>query len=169
MPVTAIRPIRERIAAELFDRLALLTAGYSAYTPVVEVIRPTRLGGFTPKHLQIVLTLGPEEIDEELSCPGNPPSVARRQTFNIRCHVLPSEKDPTIADEITTTMVADVIKVVCDESVITAPWHTMGGLAINSEWQAQETIDADGSYVGANIPLAVTYKTDEGNPYNLRT
>lgn len=167
--VEPVRPVSERIASVLFGRLQFLAAQYSLYTPVCEVIRPTRMGGFTPKHLQIVLTQEAPEIDEELGCPGNPPATGYRLLFNIRCHAMPSEKDITVIDEILNTMAADVVLVVCDEDVHDqGQWHTMNDLAINSEFQSLESIEPDGSYVGVNVPLLVTYRTDENNPYNVR-
>lgn len=164
MPVTSVRPVVEQIAQTLVDRLSLLTAGYSIFTPVPEVIRPTRNGNWTPKHLQIVVTNGDSEVDEELSLPGNPPATCRKQTFNIHCHLLPSEKDTTPIDELVETMVADVITVVANDSW----WWAFDGLAINAEFQTTTPLESDGSFGGVTIPLVVTYRTDEGNPYNVR-
>lgn len=167
--VEAVRPVSERIASVLFGRLQFLAAQYSVYTPASEVIRPTRLGGYTPKHLQIVLTQEAPAINEELGCPGNPPATAFDLLFNIRCHVLPSEKDITVVDEIINTFAADVVMVVTDEVTHDqGPWYTMNDLAINAEFQTQEAIEPDGSFVGVNVPLLVTYRTDENNPYNVR-
>lgn len=172
MPLNT-RPVIERIAEALLYRLRLLTAGYSVFTPVREVIRPTRLGGYTPRHLQIVVTqLAPERMPE-YDLPGDPPALAWMVQFNIRCHVLPSEKDTTEVDEITNTMAADVVKVVCDETAelpefVGFAWHTFRNLTIWAEWQSMEAIDSDGSFDGINIPLAVTYRTDETNPYIAR-
>lgn len=172
MPLNT-RPVIERIAEALLYRLRLLTAGYSVFTPVLEVIRPTRLGGFTPRHLQIVVTQNAPERVTDYDLPGNPPATAWVVQFNIRCHVLPSEKDTTEVDEIVNTMAADVVKVVCDETAelpefVDTAWHTFRDLAIVAEWQTQETIDSDGSSDGINVPLAVTYRTDETNPYIAR-
>lgn len=163
MPVT-VAPVSELIARELLTRLIKLEDGYSAYSDVVQVVRPTRMGGFTPQHLQIVLTQSSPEIDEELSRPGNPPATAFRMLFNIRCHVMPSEDDPDAVDEFCNTIAADVVRAVCDET----DWHTMGGNAINSEWQTHENIDGDGSLDGVNVPLLVTFRTDENNPFQMR-
>lgn len=163
MPVT-VAPVSELIARELLRRLERLEDGYSVYSDVVQVIRPTRLGGFTPKHLQIVLTQSSPEIDEELSHPGNPPATAYRVTFNIRCHVMPSEDDIAAVDDIVNTLAADVTRVVCDET----NWHTFAGNAVDAEWLAHENIDGDGSIDGVNVPLAVVFRTDETNPYNVR-
>lgn len=149
---------------ELFDRLQKLTAQYSVYSPVSEVIRPTRLGGYTPKHLQIVLTKGDDERAAELDCPGNPPAEAHRQIFNIRCHILPSEKDPTPVDEYCEVLEADVKRVVTDVT----RWECFAGNAITAEWLATENVDSDGSSDGINVPIAITYRTDENNPFNVR-
>jgi hypothetical protein len=164
MSVISVRPVVSRIADELFARLQRLAAGDSDYTQVYEVIKPTRLGQYTPRHLQIVVTKGTAEELTELSCPGNPPSIAWKQTFNIRCHVMPSEKDPTPVDEYCEVFEADVIRIVCNYS----RWWTFGELAINAEWLPSESIDSDGSFDGMNVPIAITYRVDEGNPYNVR-
>lgn len=164
MSVVSVRPINERIAYALFERLQYLAAGYSPYTAVSEVIRPTRMGGYTPKHLQIVLTQDAPERNEELDCPGNPPAIAWDQRFNIRCHVMPSEKDPTPVDELVNTMAADVQQVVTDAT----DWHTFGDLALNAQWQTPENIDGDGGIDGINVPLVITYRVAENNPYQKR-
>jgi hypothetical protein len=62
------------------------------------------------------------------------------------------------------------VRVVCDEAMIedSTQWHTMGNLAVNAEWQTHENIDSDGSYDGVNIPLLVTYRVSENNPFEVR-
>lgn len=165
MSVTAALPVVERIADAIYQRLRLLAAGYSPLTPVSEVIRPKQRGGYTPKHLQIVLTQAEPETIPELDHEGNPPAQAWRQTFNIRCHVNISEKNPTPVDTIINTMAADVQKVVCDAGT---QWYSFGGLAIDAEWLGRENIDADGGIDGINVPLAVTFRVSEGNPYAVR-
>lgn len=164
MSVIAILPISERIADALFERLRLLESGHSVLTPSPQVIRPTRLGGFTPKHLQIVLTQNAPQRVPEMDYPGSPPANCYSITFNIRCHVMPSEKDPAAVDTLINAMSADVVRVVCDAT----NWHTFGELAIDSEWEPHENIDGDGSFDGVNVPLTVFYRTDETNTYNLR-
>jgi hypothetical protein len=157
-------PVVTRIGDELFDRLNKLTAGWSSFTAAYEVIQPKRLGDYTPRHLQIVLTRGQQDELVELMCPGNPPARAWRQVFDIRCHVLPSEKDPTSVDTYCDIIAADVVRVVCEPS----RWYTFGELAINAEWQPLETINSDGGIDGVNVPIAIAYRTDEGNPFNVR-
>lgn len=168
MPITL--PVQERIAEELFFRLQFLASGYDPDVPVSEVVRPTRLGSWTPQHMQIVLTAADAEVNPELQCPGNPPAVAWNVTFNIRCHLLPSESDTTPIDRYKLLMVAAVHKVVQDTALLTFtyPWHTFNDLALDSRWQTPEQIDADGGVDGINVPLLVIYRTDETNPYNVR-
>jgi hypothetical protein len=48
-------------------------------------------------------------------------------------------------------------------------WHTMGGIAINSDIGDLTPFDsADGEFNGMTIPIEIIYRTDEGNPYNVR-
>lgn len=172
MPLAA-KPVIERIAEAIIYRLQLLAADYSPHTAVSEVIRPLRMGGFTPKHMQIVLTqLAPQRVFE-LDMPGNPPANAYALQFNIRCHVMPSEKDTTPVDEVINTFAADVIKVVGDtttelEEYRAYAWTSFRGLAIDAEWQSQEAVAADGGPSGVNVPLIVTYRVQESDPYQLR-
>lgn len=102
----------------------------------------------------------------ELDCFGNPPAVAVRQTWNIRCHIVPSEKDPTPVDEYCDSLKSAVQAVVIDSGV---RWYTFGELAVDAEWMPIENIDSDGGIDGFNQPIAVTYKTDEGNIYVSRS
>lgn len=164
MSLIAILPISERIADALFERLQLLESGHSVLTPSPQVVRPTRLGGFTPKDRQVVLTQSSPERVPELDYPGNPPANCYSITFNIRCHVLPSEKDPTPIDTIVNAMSADVVKVITEPT----NWHTFGGLAIDAELEAHENIDGDGGIDGVNVPVTVFYRTSETNPYTSR-
>lgn len=170
MSVVAARPILEQIAQELYARVRVLSSGYSNATYAPEVIRPVARDAYTPRHLQIVITQQPPQANPALSCPGNPPSQAWDIQFDIRCHVNPSERDTTPVDEYVNTMAADVIKAVCDEDYheMEYPWHTFENLALNAQWQTPETIDASGGFDGINVPLLVTYRTDEDNPYNRR-
>jgi hypothetical protein len=160
MPVSVL----ESISIVLFERLKLLVDQTTYNTNVCEVIRPTRFGTWTPQHLQIVLTKGGEEVDEELSHPGNPPAIARRQTFNIRCHVMTDEQDLDAVETVINTFAADVVKVVCTE----ANWYQFGGLSINAEWLPVEDVQADGGADGVNVPIAIIYRTSEGDPYTVR-
>jgi hypothetical protein len=160
MPLTVL----DEITAVLVERLETLKNGVED-TVVTEVIQPTRLGTWTPRDSQIVVVQANPELVPELMCPGNPPAEAWRQTFNLCLHIKPSESDTEAADPKLNRFVADVRKVVCDPA---ATWHNFGGWSIDATWQTMENIDSGEGIDGVNMPLAITYRTDEGNPYNVR-
>ena len=168
MSVTEARPVSERIASQLYSRLRLLAAGYSDQVLVPSVKRTDHADDGTPEHLQIVLTQGSPQRNEELDCPGNPPANAYDIQFNIRVRVMLSESDPTPEDEIVNTIAAEVVRVVCDDSYLSYPWHTFENLAVNAVWQSHENVDGDELFDGVNIPLLVTYRVSETNPYEVR-
>lgn len=160
MPLT----ILENIAVELERRLNLMVGNTDYGTNVFEVIRPTRLDGFTPRNRQIVMTQGEEEISEELSCPGNPAAIARIQRFNIRCHIMTDELARDAIDTNINSFAADVVLAVTDDY---ATWHTFDNNAIDAAWGNRELVAADGGIDGMNLPLFVTYRTDENDPYTI--
>lgn len=164
MPVTVVRPVVERIGAAIAKRLDLLTSGFSSHFIASEVVRPQRFAQYTPRDNQIVVAYGENEAVEELSRPGNPPAMARDQTFNIYCHVMPSEKDPTAVDEYMSVVASEVVRAV---STPPANWHNFTGLAIDAVWESHEQIDSE-RVSGVNVPLRVLYRTDENNPYIAR-
>ena len=166
MSLSASTPVVERIAQVIYDRLMLLTAGGSAYIYVSEVVRYNRKDTYTPTDKQIVLTMGANERVPELDHEGNPPAVCRQQTFNIRCHVIPSEFDETPSDTYVNLMVFEAMKAITNNQ---ATWHNFDNLAIDAEFDSTEPIEDDGTGIdGANLPLLVRYRTDENNPYNVR-
>lgn len=158
--------VAEEIALVLKSRLEEMIGDSLTYpTDVVEVIRPTRFGDFTPLDRQVVLVQGQPEIVPELSYPGNPPAVAYRQTYQIRCHIMGSERNPEVIDSVINQFHADVVKAIYADGNV---WHTMDGNAVDAEWRSPEYVTADGGLDGVNVPLVVTYRTDEGDPTVVR-
>lgn len=164
MSLITERPVVALIADVLFARLETLVAAQDEAVPIAEVIRPRRIGGYTPKHRQIVLTRGEAVRNTELDCPGNPPAVCWVQTFNIRIAIAPSEKDPTPIELYEDALSASVYKAV----TLPSQWHTMGGNAIDAAFGDPEQVDGDGGYEGVNLPLNVTYRVSENDPYAVR-
>lgn len=164
MPLVTERPVVSAIADVLFERLETLVAAPIGEIVVPGVVRPTKLGTYTPEHLLIVLTRGESVRVPELDCPGNPPAVCRRQTFGVRVHIAPSEKDATPIELYEDVAEAEIHKAVTG----TAAWHTFGGNAINAEIGIVERISGDGGYDGISIPVLVTYRADEDDPYQVR-
>ncbi len=164
MPVTLT--VLEEIAVALFDRLEAMVDSDDYQTEVSGVLRLPRNGGeYTPEHLQIIIRQGDDEIDDELSYPGNPPAIAHRQTFNLRCHVMTSKRDTDPVESIINTFQADVIK------CLTAGnnWYQFDGNATDAKIGSPEPINEDGGPDGFNLPISILYRVDENNPYNARS
>lgn len=164
MPLVTERTVVSLIADVLFARLETLVASPDEPIPIAEVIRPKKIGGYTPRHRQIVLTRGAAARNTELDCPGNPPAVCWVQTFNIRITIAPSEKDPTPIELYEDALSASVYKAV----TLPSQWHTMGGNAIDAAFGDPEMVDGDGGYEGMALPLLVTFRVSENNPYAVR-
>lgn len=163
MPVTST--VLESIAVALFDRLEAMVGSDDYQTEVASVLRLPRNGGeYSIEHLQIVIRQGSDDIDSELSYPGNPPAIAHRQTFNLRCHVLTSERDTDPVEPIVNAFAADVIKCL----TAGADWYQFGGTAIDATVGAVEQVNEDGGIDGFSLPIVILYRVDENNPYNSR-
>ena len=165
MSVTFQTPVVSRISDEIFARLQALVSGSAGAYSFADVVRPTKLATYTPQHGLIVLTRGEVSRVTELDCPGNPPAVAFRQTFSIRVHIAPSEKDTTPVEVYEDVMEAEIHKAIVNDA---ATWHTFGDLAINADLGSQQTVVSDGSYDGIAVPLVVTFRVTEGDPYTVR-
>jgi hypothetical protein len=163
MPIAV--SVLEMIANVLYERLLTLVNNSTYTNNVIEVVRPTRNGNYTPQDMQIVLTQGPSSRVEDLDCPGNPPAVAKQQIFNIRCHVLNDEASTEAIDSRLNSIASDVVQAV---SLPGSTWHNFDGNAIDAAWQDTESVNADGGIDGINVPIAIIYRTDENSPYNVR-
>tara|TARA_R110000868_G_scaffold268152_1_gene527385 strand:+ start:1137 stop:1628 length:492 start_codon:yes stop_codon:yes gene_type:complete len=162
MPVTLT--VADYIAEELVDRLETLING-TEQTDVVEVVRATRLGTFTPQDLQIVVMQSNPEIVPELMIPGNPPAEAWSLTFNLYLHMMPSETDSEVIDQKRNRFSADVRKVICTP---TATWHNFDGYSIDANFGTLENIESGEGCGGIMMPLTVIFRTNEGDPYTVR-
>lgn len=161
MPLAVV----EQIALALKSRLdAMIDDSVNFPVNVSEVVRPTRFGDFTPLDRQIVLVQGQLETVPELSHPGNPPAQAYRITFQIRGHVINDERAFLAIDETLNQFHADIVQAVAVDST----WQTFGGLSFDAEWKPPEYVAADGGIDGINVPLAVSFRTDEDNPTQVR-
>ena len=161
MPLAVV----EQIALEIKSRLDAMKGNVSYSTDVLEVVRPTRFGDFTPKDRQIMLVQGPQELVAELSHPGNPPAQAYRQIYQIRCHLMPSERSTATIDELLNQFQADIVRAIAG---VSSTWHTFGGLANDAQFMSPEYVSADGGLDGINCPIAVTFRTDDDDPTQVR-
>jgi hypothetical protein len=158
-------PVVESIAQELESRLQAMVGSALYTTTVVEVIRPTRNGNYTPLDGQIVLTYGSVEPVPELMLPGEPVALAWNQTFVIHLHVLTDEESQEPIDLVVQQFAADLQKAVC---ITGQDWHRFGGWAIDSEWQSLQLIVNDGGLDGVALYLKVLYRVSERDPTVVR-
>lgn len=164
MSVITEKPVVTKISDEIFARLeTLVTEPNDAFT-FVNVVRPTKLAQYTPDHGLIVLTRGEVIRATEMDCPGNPPAIGWQQTFLVRVHIAPSEKDSTPVE-----FYEDVAEAAIHKAIRTnATWHTFDSNAINADFGPQQMSVSDGGYDGIAVPIMVMYRTSEGDPYTVR-
>jgi len=165
MPIAGQTPVVSRISDEIFARLQTLVSGAAGAYEFVNVVRPTKLATYTPQHGLIVLTRGEVVRVPEIDCPGNPPAIGWRQTFLIRVHIAPSERDTQPVEVYEDIMEAEIHRAIVTDA---STWHTFGDLAIVADLEPRQTVTSDGSYDGIAIPLSVTYRVTEGDPYTVR-
>lgn len=164
MSVTYQMPVISRIADEVYSRLLALVSNDNGPYEFTNVVRPTKLATYSPENGLIVLTRGDYVRVPDLDCPGNPPAMAWQQTFLIRVHIAPSERDDIPVDFYEDIAEAEIHKAIRT----TATWHTFDGNAINADFEARQTATRDGGYDGIAVPLLVTYRTEEGDLYTTR-
>lgn len=160
-------PIAEAIAVLVKQRLGVITTddGYEVDVPSVE--RPKRLSTFAPRDFQLVVTQGPITPNPALMRPGNPPAIAWVAPFAIEGTLRDSETSTTAVDTWRNRFLADVMRAVTEDD--TPNWWTWGGNAIDTTFGTVTNIDdEDGSHNGFQLIMQVTFRTDEGNPYNVR-
>lgn len=164
MSVTYTIPVVTLISDEIAYRLQSIVGGFAGAYTFSGVVRPTKIATYTPQHGLIVLTRGEVVRATDLDCPGNPPANAYRQTFLIRVHIAPSEDDPQPVEVHEDQIEAEILRAIRNGD----DWHTFGDLSINADFGAQMTVTSDGGYDGIAIPLTVTYRIAEGDPYTVR-
>lgn len=165
MSVVVQRPVVTLISEEIERRLQTLIGGEGGTYTFTDVVRPTRIAQYSPRHGTIVLTRGDIARVPEIDHPGNPPANGYRQTFLIKVHIAPSENDETPIEVYEDAAEAGILRAIRVDN----DWHTFDANAINADFGAQMIFNAtDGAYEGIAIPLNVTYRISEGDPYTVR-
>lgn len=159
--------ISELVALEIVDRLEQITIANGYAFDVASVDRvPRNARDWTPRHLSIVVEQDDEERNEELSHAGNPPAIAYDATYNIHVFVRESDKATAPANQMENAMVAAVKQAVTDDGV---DWHTFDDNAIDGQFGSiRPYLSSEGDHAGATVPLVVTYRVSETNPYESR-
>lgn len=159
-------PIPERIAAVIVSRLEAITTANGYAIDVENVIRPDRQARvFTPKNNIIIVEQADSVPVPELDHPGNPPAICKALTFQIFAMNRPLDKSETPVATNNNTLEACVIKAICSPT----DWHHFSNLAINAVFgTAQPCESSQGDHAGVMLPLIVTYRHSETDPYTVR-
>lgn len=159
--------VPETIATTLVTRLEAITEANGYNFTVAGVVRPNRLQkGITPEHLQIQVRQGVNVYNAALSHEGNPPAMAYNCVYELHCFVRNDDESTTASATFENDFEAAVKQAVCS----TSDWYNFGGNAIISDWgQSRPFVSQEGNHAGITIPLIVTYRVSETDPYTVRS
>lgn len=159
-------PIPERIAGVIVTRLEAITTTNGYAITVDDVVRPDRQArAYTPKNNLIIVEQADSVPVPELDHPGNPPAICEALTFQIYALNRPGDKTNTAAATNSNELEACVKKAICS----TADWHTFSNLAINAVFGTTQQLEStNGDHAGVMVPLIVTYRYSETDPYTVR-
>src|SRR3990172_3996785 len=115
----------EQIAQALVTQLETIRRSNGYEVDVAEVVRPRRLGGFTPRDHQIVVMQEDPELLGEMEVENT--MLQWVQPFNLSCLIRTSETEIMPSDQTVNEFRSDVEKAVLSESA-PAWW---AGLAVN--------------------------------------
>jgi hypothetical protein len=157
--------IAEQIVTKVKDRLAEINVadGYQFTTP--EVVRPLRFVNNRFQNLQILVTISEIATNQSLSHPGNPPAIAKDMTVMCSCYGMVSKTDKNPADYWRNRIFGAMSKAITTG----VAWWQWGGLAINTMvgnpiYRAED----GGANVGVQLPVIITFRTDEDDPFQVR-
>ena len=152
-------PIVELITRNIETTLASVTMPERFWlhpTDSVTVLRPTKTGEYSPRHLQMVLVQGDPTRATDLDIPGNPPAVGWRQAYSVNCVIIVAERSSWSIDEAANIFWANVVKTVSADP-------QRGGLANDTVLLAPQLWREIG-YEGITVEFDVIYRCAENDP-----
>lgn len=160
-------PIPERIAAVIVTRLEAITVTNGYAFNVAGVIRPDRQArSYTPKNNLLLLEQGDSVPAPELDIPGNPPAIAEILTFQIYGINRVGDRAATARSVGDNTLEACIKKAIVAG---TTAWYHFTSLALNAAFGVtQPFASQSGDHAGIMVPLIVTYRYSELDPYTVR-
>ena len=148
-------PVVDRILANVRTRMAAYTSAF----------RSTKVATWQPKDLVIHVEQGEMTPRPELGFPGNPPAQAYEVAVIISGITKPSDDDTTPIDQLRNRLSAEIIKAATNA----ARWHTWGELAIDTQLgNIEPHVSEDGGMPAVKVNMAITFRTDEDDPYQVR-
>jgi hypothetical protein len=147
-------PVSEQIMAALASRLGGIT-GTGYHQNVHAVVRPTRMGGFTPTDKDIILRFNSYTGDVNLSPCGY---IDRDMMVKAECVLQPAESSTTSVDEAILWFAGDVEKSIKSDD-------TLGGLCHWADVTDVNRIDsANADYDGADVTIQIRFRTSRTDP-----
>ena len=157
--------IAEQILVKIKARLALVTAAEGYEVSVSQVVRPKRIETIQPKDYTVVIEQQSLIPNPAISHHGNPPAQGWTMPVVIRGVLRQSEDNSSAKDTLKHQFYAECHKAICDAT----SWWNWDGLAIDTEFGNVESIESGGGQNnGFAMTIAVHFRTDENNPYNVR-
>lgn len=160
-------PVPERIAEVIKTRLETITIANGYTFDIVSVDRPKRFGtDWRPRNMSAVIVQGSDNENEEQTHPGNPPAIGYDTEFSIHAFVIESDYSEETFETQVNEFVTAIKKAVVAGSNY---WGQFGGLSLFAEWgRVQPYYSEDGDNQGAVVPLTVTYRVSERDPFEVR-
>jgi len=163
-------PINQTIINTVITRLGNITTanGYEFNVGTVG-ISDRDTDGWTPSYRGILVEQQEDTENEEMSCPGNPPRLAREMILNLYGFVKCLDRDEAQAgidsqDTTENQMAAAIQKAIANADAAT--WHTFGSNAIDAAFTSFEHVNEAG-WDAVVVQLTVYYRVNETNPYSL--
>jgi hypothetical protein len=163
---SALLSIPERIALEIVERLELISLAASFDFDVVDVIRPDRTArNWTPKNFRILVVQGSEDRLPELDHEGNPPACAYQVEYQVKMFLRDLDKSETPHAVSENRAAGNIRKAITNSS----DWYTFRDIALFAEFGSTEPfISNEGDHQGVSVPLTVTYRSSETDPFEVR-
>jgi hypothetical protein len=160
----------ENIATEIVRRLQRITVANGYTFDVANVQRADRLGTSIVLENYLVLVVQQDsQPNEELSHPGNPPAIAFDATFNVHCFVRESDREESVMSTTSNEMAGQAMKAIANETNAPYKWWQMNGNSILTEFGTIGPYsESEGVNAGVTLPLIVSYRVSENDPYEVR-
>ena len=158
--------IPETIALEVVARLEAITIANGYTFDNAGVTRVNRnANDWRPRNYSIAVEQGSDSENDEQTHGGNPAAIAYDLTFEIHGFIRESDTSTTASDATENAMVAAIKLALAGET----NWHNWDGNATNTHWgSTQPFVSREGDHSGVTVPLTVTYRISENDPFTAR-
>ena len=169
-------PVVESIAQVLLGRLKTISVANGYHQDIARVMRPTRLGGYSPADRLLVLLHGDRTRDVDNMAEFE--SITWLQQFHVMGFRAPSDNDPTPIDTLINLLQCDIETALCVDvrSLTDSPppenqaWWLLAdqgaGQLATSMWldNPQQIQNDDGSIAGVLVSVVVQYTVSKTDP-----